>query len=198
MSTGYPPFATPSINNVASAGTTMIPEGAAISTGTMLESSVMWLSLSRASSNSLVSSASLRACWASGPPTQLKDLQRHGEARLFGPHQRPVVGAEVLAGRQQQQHGQLVSKLQQLAEQVGQPLRNQNPDLFHGAAQLQDPHVQTRLRPLNTVPVEGELLLENREESMSMAVGSGSRGVLLRFFSRRANGIQWSGGSRGL
>lgn len=31
-----------------------------------------------------------------------------------------------------------------------------------------------------------------------MAVGSGSRGVLLRFFSRRARGIQWSGGSGGL
>lgn len=28
-----------------------------------------------------------------------------------------------------------------------------------------------------------------------MAVGSGRRGVLLRFFSRRARGSQWSGGS---
>lgn len=33
---------------------------------------------------------------------------------------------------------------------------------------------------------------------MSMAVGSGSRGVLLRFFSKRASGIQWRGGSGGL
>lgn len=47
----------------------------------------------------------------SSPPTQLKDLQGHGEARLLGPHQRPVAGAEVLTGGQQQQHGQLVSKL---------------------------------------------------------------------------------------
>lgn len=49
------------------------------------------------------------------PPTQLEDLQRHGEARLLGAHQGPVAGAEVLAGRQQQQHGHLVSELQQLA-----------------------------------------------------------------------------------
>lgn len=46
--------------------------------------------------------------------TQLKDLQGHGEPRLLGPHQRPVAGAEVLTGRQQQQHGQLVSELHQL------------------------------------------------------------------------------------
>lgn len=46
--------------------------------------------------------------------TQLKDLQGHGEAWLLGPHQGPVAGAEVLAGRQQQQHGRLVSELQQL------------------------------------------------------------------------------------
>lgn len=50
----------------------------------------------------------------STPPTQLKDLQRHREARLLGPLQGPVTGAEVLTGRQQQQHGQIVSKLQQL------------------------------------------------------------------------------------
>lgn len=52
--------------------------------------------------------------WTS-PPTQLKDLQGHGDPRLLGAHQRPVAGAEVLTGRQQQQHGHLVSKLQQLA-----------------------------------------------------------------------------------
>lgn len=46
--------------------------------------------------------------------TQLKDLQGHGEPGLLGPHQRPVAGAEVLTGRQQQQHGQLVSELHQL------------------------------------------------------------------------------------
>lgn len=48
------------------------------------------------------------------PPTQLKDLQGHGEAGLLGAHQRPVAGAEILTWRQQQQHGDLVSKLQQL------------------------------------------------------------------------------------
>lgn len=53
-------------------------------------------------------------CNNSSPPTQLKDLQGHGEARLLGSHQRPVAGAEVLTGGQQQQHGQLVSKLHQL------------------------------------------------------------------------------------
>lgn len=53
-------------------------------------------------------------CNVSSPPTQLKDLQGHGEPRLLGPHHRPVAGAKVLTGRQQQQHGQLVSKLQQL------------------------------------------------------------------------------------
>lgn len=53
-------------------------------------------------------------CNYSFPPTQLKDLQGHGEARLLGPHQRPVAGAKVLTGRQQQQHGHFVSKLQQL------------------------------------------------------------------------------------
>jgi len=46
--------------------------------------------------------------------TQFKDLQWHGEARLLGSHQRPVTGAEVLTGRQEQQHGQLFTKLQQL------------------------------------------------------------------------------------
>lgn len=47
------------------------------------------------------------------PPTQLKDLQGHGEPGFLGAHQRPVAGAEVLTGRQQQQHGHVVSKLQQ-------------------------------------------------------------------------------------
>lgn len=50
----------------------------------------------------------------SSSPTQLKDLQGHGEPRLLGPNQRPVAGAEVLTGRQQQHHGYLVPKLQQL------------------------------------------------------------------------------------
>lgn len=51
---------------------------------------------------------------SSPPPTQLEDLQRHGEAWLFCPHQGPVAGAKVLAGGQEQDHGDLVSKLQQL------------------------------------------------------------------------------------
>lgn len=45
------------------------------------------------------------------PPTQLEDLQWHGEAGLFGAHQRPVAGAEILTWRQQQQHGDFISKL---------------------------------------------------------------------------------------
>lgn len=45
------------------------------------------------------------------PPTQLEDLQWHGEAGLFGAHQRPVAGAEILTWRQQQQHGDVISKL---------------------------------------------------------------------------------------
>lgn len=49
-----------------------------------------------------------------GPLTQFKRLQRHGEARLLGAHQRPVTGAEVLTGGQQQQHGHVFTKLQQL------------------------------------------------------------------------------------
>lgn len=44
-------------------------------------------------------------------PTQLEDLQWHGEAGLFGAHQRPVAGAEILTWRQQQQHGDVISKL---------------------------------------------------------------------------------------
>lgn len=50
----------------------------------------------------------------SSPPTQLKDLQGHGESGLFCPRQRPVAGAEVLTGGQQQQHGQRVPKVQEL------------------------------------------------------------------------------------
>lgn len=51
-----------------------------------------------------------------------------------------------------------------VTEQIGQPLGHQDPDLFHGAAQLQDAHIQTRLGPLNAVPVEGQFLLEDTEK----------------------------------
>lgn len=51
-----------------------------------------------------------------------------------------------------------------VAKQVGKPLRHQDPDLFDGAAQLQDAHVQTGLGPLCAVPVERNLLLDKREE----------------------------------
>lgn len=50
-----------------------------------------------------------------------------------------------------------------VAEHVRQPLRHQDPDLFYRAAQLQDAHVQAGLGPLNAVPVEGQLLLEDTE-----------------------------------
>ena len=46
-----------------------------------------------------------------------------------------------------------------VAEQAGQPLGDQDPDLVHGAAELQDAHVETGLRPLEAVPVVGQLLL---------------------------------------
>lgn len=46
-----------------------------------------------------------------------------------------------------------------VAEEVWQPLGHQDPDLLYRAAQLQDAHIQTRLGPLNAVPVEGQLLL---------------------------------------
>lgn len=46
-----------------------------------------------------------------------------------------------------------------VAEQVGQPLRHQDPDLFDRAAQLQDTHIQTRLGPLCAMPVVRYLLL---------------------------------------
>lgn len=51
-----------------------------------------------------------------------------------------------------------------VAKQVGQPLWHQDSDLLHGAPQLEDANVQTRLGPLSTVPVEGQLLLGNKEK----------------------------------
>lgn len=51
-----------------------------------------------------------------------------------------------------------------VAEQVGQPLWHQDPDLFNRAPQLQDANVQTRLGPLNTVPVEGQFLLDKEKQ----------------------------------
>lgn len=50
-----------------------------------------------------------------------------------------------------------------VAQQVGQPLRHQDSDLLHGAPQLEDADVQTRLGPLSTVPVEGQFLLGNKD-----------------------------------
>lgn len=51
-----------------------------------------------------------------------------------------------------------------VAEQVGQPLWHQDPDLFNRAPQLQDANIQTRLCPLNTVPVEGQFLLDKEKQ----------------------------------
>lgn len=51
-----------------------------------------------------------------------------------------------------------------VAKQVGQPLWHQDSDLLHRAPQLEDANVQTRLGPLSTVPVEGQLLLGNKEK----------------------------------
>lgn len=51
-----------------------------------------------------------------------------------------------------------------VAKQVGEPLRHQDPDLFNGAAQLQDAHIQTGLGPLCAVSVERNLLLDKRNK----------------------------------
>ncbi|KAA8584844.1 hypothetical protein FQN60_003538, partial [Etheostoma spectabile] len=155
-------------------------------------SSVTWVRRSRASCTSLVSSASRRACCArcvssssltqalqywdrksrsyvqNSPPTHLKDLQRHGEPRLFGPHQRPVAGAEVLTGRKQQHHGHLVSKLQQL------PDLTNSTSLLLSIAPSSSP--LNRFRPLPLAVVHLELLIEHvhgsglRQQRSSAAV----------------------------
>lgn len=52
-----------------------------------------------------------------------------------------------------------------VAQQIGKPLRHQDPDLFYRAAQFQDAHVQTRLGPLDAVSVVEYLLLEGTERS---------------------------------
>lgn len=57
-----------------------------------------------------------------------------------------------------------------VAEQVGQPLRHQDPDLFNRAAQLQDAHIQTGLGPLCAVPVERYLLLKRDMDSISLLI----------------------------
>lgn len=55
-----------------------------------------------------------------------------------------------------------------VAEQVGQPLWHQDPDLFDCAAQLQDAHIQTWLGPLCAVPVERYLLLKRDKGQYSI------------------------------
>lgn len=60
-----------------------------------------------------------------------------------------------------------------VAEQVGEPLWHQDPDLFHRAAQLQDAHIQTGLGPLCAVPVERNLLLDKRDKGCSHIYFSG-------------------------
>lgn len=60
-----------------------------------------------------------------------------------------------------------------VAEQVGEPLRHQDPDLFHRAAQFQDAHIQTGLGPLCAVPVERNLLLDKRDKGRSIIHFSG-------------------------
>lgn len=57
-----------------------------------------------------------------------------------------------------------------VAEQVGQPLRHQDPDLFDRAAQLQDAHIQTGLGPLCAVPVERYLLLKGDMDNISLLI----------------------------
>lgn len=57
-----------------------------------------------------------------------------------------------------------------VAKQVGKPLRHQDPDLFDGAAQLEDAHVQTGLGPLCAVPVERNLFLDKREEGQHFII----------------------------
>lgn len=51
-----------------------------------------------------------------------------------------------------------------VAEQVGQPLWHQDSDLFNRAPKLQDANIQTRLGPLNTMPVEGQFLLDKEKQ----------------------------------
>lgn len=50
-----------------------------------------------------------------------------------------------------------------MAEQVGQPLRHQHPQLLHRAAQFQDPHIEARLGLLHATPVVGQLLLGRKD-----------------------------------
>lgn len=46
-----------------------------------------------------------------------------------------------------------------MAQQVGQLLRNQDSDLLHQAAQLEEAHVEAWVRPLDALPVVEEFLL---------------------------------------
>lgn len=47
-----------------------------------------------------------------------------------------------------------------MAEQVWEPLGNQDSDLLDRAAQFQDAYIQTGLSPLGAVSVEGQFLLQ--------------------------------------